>query len=201
MKPSDQQSQVQEVKNPKEIVTQLRAEVNKSPAFNAICQVFALRERSRQRVTLNSLMATMAREGFDFTRDQYIEALKSLATLGIGVADYDSKGKFRSLKDIKTTLQSIGFSALSKKENLDKQILPNIFTNLPGEGAPKKRSKTVLRKAQENVIAKPIEEQESPMLLKLIFHGKTATFELAPNVKASDVFTMLAELYVKRAES
>lgn len=95
------------------LIMALRQEANKNAAFNAVCKVFAGRERSRQQITIVSLKAAMKKHGFDFTAGQYEDILKTLARAGIGHLDKSAKGRIRALKGIKVTLQSVGKAALA----------------------------------------------------------------------------------------
>lgn len=95
------------------LIMALRLEADKNQAFNAVCKVFADRERSRQQITVISLKAAMKKHGFDFAVEQYEEILKVLARAGIGHLDKSPKGRIRALKGIKVTLQSVGKAALS----------------------------------------------------------------------------------------
>lgn len=177
----------------KEVVAKLRDEASKNPTFNAVCHIFAMRERSRNRVTLNSLMATMKREGFvKFDKASYEGVLKLLADLNLGKLDYDIRGRLRSVKGIKVTLQSIGMSAVSKQDSLatvsekDQPLkqpqlpkippFPSPFPNTPP--APKASSKQVV--------------------VKIEFEGTVLTFQCPDGVQPRDVLALLAGLYTKR---
>lgn len=100
------------------IIEKLKEEVTKNPAANAVLHVFALRKRTAQSVTIARLTQSMKNEGFIYTRGDYESVLKTLADLGVGKLDIDSKGRIRSLRDIKLTLQSIGGAACGAKPNL-----------------------------------------------------------------------------------
>src|ERR1700722_8921493 len=112
------------------IPERLQAEAQKNECFAAICTVFALRERTRSQVTVQSLMATMEKEGFKFSREQYEKCLVFLATLHIGKLDHDMKGRVRGLKNINITLQSIGLASVGKQV-LKRYSPKKPFTRLP----------------------------------------------------------------------
>lgn len=98
----------------KDIVTQLKEEASKSASFSAMCHVLALRERSRKQITLKNIVAVMHKEGFRYEKEDYSKNLHFLATLGVGSVDNDIKGNFRSLKDIRFSLQKLGQAAVGQ---------------------------------------------------------------------------------------
>lgn len=91
-----------------------------SEVFRAMCEVFALRERTRQQVTVHSLTVKMQKAGHKFTRADYAKELAFLASYGIGSLIKSKTGVIRGLVKIDVTLQSVGQVALSKRVNLDK---------------------------------------------------------------------------------
>jgi hypothetical protein len=97
-----------------DLAKKLQAEALRSPTFNAICTVFALRERSRKQITINGLALYMIKEGFNYTKKDYEECLKFLASVNVGVPDLDLKNRFRGIKDINLALQSLGKAALDQ---------------------------------------------------------------------------------------
>lgn len=99
------------INNNKELVEKLRKEAQVNKAFNAVCHIFALRQRARKEIYINSLMQKMEKEGFRFEKADYVKVLQFLASLGIGKLYTDHKGRVMGLKEIHTTLQSIGSSA------------------------------------------------------------------------------------------
>lgn len=103
-----------------DLISKLRDQAKKDQAFSAVCAVFALRERTRQQVTMHTLKDTMQKKGFNFSDEQLSTVLSFLAANGIGKIDSSPKGKVKALKDIKITLQSIGKAAL----NGDNKISP-----------------------------------------------------------------------------
>lgn len=123
--------QVQKPSSQKDLVQKLKAQAAKSPAFSAMCHIFALRERARQQVTLKSLSLTMQKEGFAFNPSEYEVALVFLASVGLGKLDYNAAGRLRGLKDIKVTLQSIGMAAIAKTDQLKTGQFQHKFKKLP----------------------------------------------------------------------
>lgn len=125
------QSQTEIKHSPNHVVIWLRERAEKSQVFNAMAHVFALRERTRQQITLTNLYQVMLKEGFKYSKSEYGEELQYMASLGIGKLEHDSKGRLRALKGIRVTLQSIGLAAAAKKDSLDRATLIPIFTELP----------------------------------------------------------------------
>lgn len=115
----------------KNLVGQLRDRANKSPTFKNMAHVFAIRERTRQQISLNTLFMSMTKEGFKFSKADYARELEFLASVGIGRIDRDTKGRLRSLNGITVTLQSIGLASVSNKDKLEKFTPAIQFTKLP----------------------------------------------------------------------
>lgn len=108
-----------------DIVNELKDKAAKDKAFYALCEKFTKRERSRGRVTLNSLKQSMDKAGYNFTKGEYENGLRFLAHLGIGKLDFTTTGKFRSLKEIKWTLQSIGNAVVNDKTPVNSNVRPS----------------------------------------------------------------------------
>lgn len=175
---------------PKEIVNRLKIKAGHDAAFNAMCYVFAMRERTRSQISLNSLCFTMAREKFNFTKAQYAKGLEFMALLGLGKLMYDNKDRLLMLKDIKVTLQSIGQAALDKKPSLERFHKMPEFVDLP-----------VVKPQAETPVAKPQVKEavlisEEPYLdVKL--SGQSYRFKLPKNISERDILDMLSTLYKK----
>lgn len=103
------------------LIDALRKGAASNKAFNAVCHMFATRERARQQVTIESLMMRMAQEGFRFSKKEYQGCLTFLASCGIGTLDVKTDTKeVKALKNIKVTLQSVGKAALAQGSSLEK---------------------------------------------------------------------------------
>ena len=101
------------------VVEVLREKTKESDTLNAVMHVIAMRKRARNNLTIGGLDQKMRSEGFTFTKSQYAEVLKLLASLGVGRLDTDAKGKVRALKDIKIKLQSLGEAAVGQAKKLE----------------------------------------------------------------------------------
>lgn len=93
----------------------LRDEADKNPVFKDLCHVLALRERSRNKLTVKSLVFSMQKEGFSHSSKDFENVLLFLASVGVGVIDKDIHGNVRSLSKIKYVLQNLGMIALNKQ--------------------------------------------------------------------------------------
>lgn len=98
-----------------EVIEALQKEAKENPVSNAVFHVWALRKRTRNVVVLQSLYNKMKKEGFNYSKAEYAPTLQLVAVLGFGTLHKDAKGRIRGLKDIKTTLQSIGTVACGDK--------------------------------------------------------------------------------------
>ncbi len=122
-------------KAPTQIATELKKEAEKNKAFEDVCTVFAMRERARSQVTINSLKAAMDKEGYKHDKDAYKDVISRLARLGVGKLHKDTKGRVRALTDVKYTLQSVGLSAVGEKLNVSPFRKSNRFSALPTKKA------------------------------------------------------------------
>lgn len=107
------------------IATLLRDEADKNPVFKDLCHVLALRERSRNKLTVKSMVFSMQKEGFAYTAKDFQNVLLFLASVGIGVIEKDIHGNVRSLSKIKYVLQNLGMIALNKQplmRSIDKTV-------------------------------------------------------------------------------
>lgn len=118
--------------SPKTMVEKLREETKKSKCLNAICHVFALRERARGQVTLVALKQTMAKEGFTFRDTEYEAALTFLGNVGLGSITRGPKGRVSAITNIRYTLQTIGRAAVSNEQESPKKFIQrNKYTDVP----------------------------------------------------------------------
>lgn len=104
--------------NTQTVVEILKKEADKDTVFKDVAHVFAQRKRARRQVTVTSLAARMAKEGFDYSKSEYARVLKRLSDLGLGSLQQDARGRIKALKDIKISLQSIGAAAVGSSKNL-----------------------------------------------------------------------------------
>lgn len=127
--------------NQMQVIETLKRETPNNKTLSDTMLSFASRDRARHAVTLTGLMNRMKNEGFEHARDEYARVLQLLAHLGIGKLDVDPKGQIRALKDVRTTLQSIGEAALNEDGKLELAKRRNRFgridvTQIPMPAAP-----------------------------------------------------------------
>lgn len=97
--------------NKNEIIQALQSEAKANPASNAVFHVFAIRKRARNTVTLTALYNRMRREQFNYSKQEYLPVIKKLVSLGLGTGVYNKRSRLIGVKDLETTLQSIGVAA------------------------------------------------------------------------------------------
>lgn len=182
--------------SPAQVIDKLRTRASTDAVFHAVAEVFAMRERTRQQVTLQSLMATMLKEGYKFNKEQYTSVLAFMATLGLGTLERDNKGRIRALKGISITLQSIGLAAVSKKDNLAKNNIGTPFVKLPQEPKPKKEIPAEKVAVVDNNLKKPI--RETTLTIKAGY--KTFNFELFPESGITALIELVDKVYQEKTK-
>lgn len=206
------------------IVEALRAEAARNPAFSAVCHAFAMRQRTRFKVTVGNLAATMKKEGFQFAKEQYAEILKFLHGLGIGTLVVHPKKGITALDHIQVTLQSIGKAAVGGQAEVKRQTPAHKFTELKAEAvvpqAPKAPAKVTVPKleslaalgevdtpapkaappAQPKTAPKEpqkiVRDTNFPAFLTVLIDGKLVAFPGPTNIKSDN----LGEFLVKFKE-
>lgn len=95
----------------KQVVESLKQMATKKVA-NDVFHAWALRDRTRQVVTVEALAQRMKKEGYDYPQHEYAAILRQLSNMGLGRLETGAGGKVRALKDVRLTLQSIGRAAV-----------------------------------------------------------------------------------------
>lgn len=178
-----------------DIVSKLKAEAAKNKAFNAVCHRFALRERARQQVTIASLAATMKKEGYNFEKDQYGQVLAFLAALGLGTLDRNARGRIRSLRGIKMTLQSIGMAAIGNAIQLDKYIAQNRYTNLV---STPQVPQTIIETKPPVPPAPRTQKSMCKIIFTVTVDDKEVNFEVPGGVPKEELGQFIASLYPRK---
>lgn len=162
----------------KEVIVELQKEAANNPASNAALHVFALRTRTRNRIDLNSLYARMKREGFtNFTRDDYVPLVKTMAKLGLGVIVQNRINRIVGIKDIKYTLQSLGAAAIGKVEQLQNYPVRSRFISLVPKAAP---------------APKPM--KLSAVSLEISINGKSVKIAVPEDLNQQDLAMLISRL-------
>lgn len=183
------------VKSPAQVVTAIRNEAAKNPVLNAVCHVFAIRERARQQVTLSTLRITMSREGYNHTTEQLQEVLKFFGDLGLGKIERNSKGAIVALKGIKSTLQSIGLAGISKKDALDKFEPSHAFKALTPD---LQRPNRVAAAAAPTKKAPAELPSELKVSLTVDLNGTPVTFNAPTGIAPAELCLMLSQMFSKK---
>lgn len=105
-------------------IEQLKKEANSNPVAKDVFTMFASRKRARQNVQVDALERRMIKEGFSHPKEAYRSVLKFLVGVGFGKLDLGPGGKVRGIKELRTTLQSIGSAAygeVAKVRNFKKR--------------------------------------------------------------------------------
>lgn len=179
----------QTTETPKDTVSCLRQEAAKSQVLTSICHMFALRERSRNQVTVSSLMAAMTKEGFKHSRYEYVEALKALSRCDVGTLKHSKNNRVQALINIRYTLQSIGKAVVSKQSSVTKQVKANRYTKLSSE-APIKRLQSQDEVERVNI--------KHPAKLTVDFgKGEVSSFDIPNGISAKELGTLLTQFYSK----
>jgi hypothetical protein len=97
-----------------EVIQKLKQTGAENPAAHAMFSVWAKRQRARHQVTMQSLLARMALEGYKYAPKDYATVLELLADLGFGTLERGRQGDVAALRGIRTTLQSIGRAAVGE---------------------------------------------------------------------------------------
>ncbi len=113
-----------------DVIEALKVKAKESPAANAVFHMWAIRQRARHSVTVTGLSAKMKAEGFTFKDDEYRDLLSLLSRLNLGRLEKGPKGKVWALRELKTSLQSIGNAAVSGTGDLKAFRQRNRFARL-----------------------------------------------------------------------
>lgn len=150
--------------NEKEVIKALQDQRTKDPVLDAVCTVFAARQRARDRVTMQALRERMKKEGFLYADADYARILKLLGTLGLGRIHADHKGRVIALSDIKVTLQSVGMAAVGQATVMDRHWKRNKFQKIPViEAAPIRKEPTkVVEKVEETLTLQRVQPRPAP---------------------------------------
>lgn len=157
----------------------LRKECQANKVFDAVCHVFALRKRTRSRVSVLGLQQAMEAEGFGYTREDYRRVLAFLASQGIGTLQKSRQGTIRSLEGIDITLQSLGKAAVTKEGELKpKAPKARKYSDIKAD-AEKIHTQDFLLDPKQKSIPKPLPIRKPspyPSFLTVLIEGKPVVF-------------------------
>lgn len=155
---------------------QLKHLAKTNPVATAIFQSFVNRERTRSVLFTRILRRRLIQEGSGaFPIGDVAEVLSTLAKLGFGEVQKSSRGTVLSLKNITTTLQSIGQVALSNNGNVD------------------------LTHWQRRNKATPLVADTTPkttpgVVLTIMMHGKPVNVSIPKGLQAGDLTQIVTKL-------
>lgn len=102
----------------KQVVEVLKKTATKSKVANDVFHAWALRERTRNVVTVEALAQRMKKEGYEYPNHEYAALLRQLSQIGLGKLETSATGKVKALTDVRLTLQSIGQAAVGDDKSL-----------------------------------------------------------------------------------
>ncbi len=193
----EQLNEKRQTKPTTNIVGVLRQHVSINPVFSAVMHKFALRQRARSQVTLHSLVQTMHNEGFEHSREEYIEVLKILGKLGLGKLEYSKTNRLTALKDVTITLQSIGMAAVSKSDKLSKVHFANKFKKLKTEALPAPEPERHITPPVRQDDVRAVNIRYPAQLTVRFSKDEVETFNLPGGLSPKEVGLMLSAAYAK----
>lgn len=140
----------------KSLATSIRALAETNRMFSDICTIFAMRERSRSQVTVNTLLRAVEEAKMKYNKQDCRKVLEILASYNIGLLVKDTKGRVRALINIKYTLQSLGLAAVGSNLNLKPFIARSNQAELPVEATKLVEKHNNSKPNQPKMVAKVV---------------------------------------------
>lgn len=163
-----------------QVVEKLKAESASNPVSNAVFHLFAVRKRTRSTVWLTNLYTQMTEAGFKYSKEQYAETLKFMASVGIGILKYTPRGKVKGIFDVKMTLQSIGEAACGIDPRIKSFSTRKRFYRL--------------RVARPEVLTKEVETpKDIDINLDVSINGKVIQIHIPTNFTKDDIALLIAK--------
>lgn len=180
--------------NNQELIVALRKLATDNKTANAVFHVWALRERARSMVTLDSLAQKMKEEGFIYTREELCLVLKDLATLGVGRLK-TTNGRVSALEDIRVTLQSLGIVACGTVRPDLSALEPFRHRNKFAKVVTPKKLFEERRRAMPTA---PASTDDPPSAITVTYGGLSLTVGVPKDMPAEDTAKILARLLDRR---
>lgn len=158
--------------NIKSVEVELVKEAESNPAASAVFHLLAMRTRDRSTLNLSGLYNTMRKEGFPFTKKEYMNVLAFLSNLKLGTMSVTKRGRIIGLKDIPVNLKSIGTLAC------------------------KVGSKALVERRR--VVERPIilpTELKADSKVVIYVKGKPVTLTLSPDSTPEDIAFIIKKFY------
>lgn len=186
-----------------QVVEQLRSQTKSNKAFNAVCHIFALRERFRKQVTVQALQFKMRTEGFVYSKQDYENVIKFLGDLKLGVVRTNKKNKVMGIYDLKKPLRTIGRAALGEENELTKEepkkepvwqrnIYPSVLTVIIGSKPVNVNLAASLTKEEVKTVIEKFADQA--MAINTIVNGKTVEMNLSKGVGSEEIASIVKRL-------
>lgn len=163
-------------------VFELQQSTKSNPIAQSIFTVLALRKRGRNTISVQALTEKMKHEGFNYTKKQCGDVLRTLDKLGLGHVEEDRKGRVKRLKDIKATLRSIGEVAVGQSNRL----MPSLFRPNPYK-KPQQRRISMNPKTMREV-------EQPPMSLSLIVGKYNIKLEMPGEMSTPEIINIITKL-------
>lgn len=170
------------------VIEVLKQECERNKIFNAVMHVCALRKRARSSITVTGLAIRMRKEGFNYVPSDYSATLKILASVGLGTAKANSRGKVVALTNINVSLQSIGRAALGKSNSF-----------IPYMDSPQPTYSNLVPLSSKPVVEAPKKPQAEPktqtdLALVVRINGKPVNINIPPSYSTSEVAFLISRL-------
>ncbi len=181
----------------KDLVPALRKEAEGNKVFNAICLLFALRQRTRNQVTMASLRLLLAKEKFTFSRKETENCLIFLASLGIGRLVRTKDGQVEMLKDIQLTLQSIGQVALGKRDTMESFRPTPVYADIQAPVEAAKPAPGIKPPPVSEAIAAAVKTAKYELSILAQMDGKQVSFKIPKGYTPEELGLLVLELNEK----
>ncbi len=170
-----------------DVIETLRAQAASDPVTNAVLHMWALRKRSRNEVTVAALASRMKREGFKHGRDEYLPLLKLMSRLGLGRLHTNPRGRITGIKQVETTLQSLGKAVVDVKQP------PALRRN-----KKKNRFAAITLNSEVPAVKDPTPvKQREPISITVEMGDKTMTFPIGAMVTEEEEVGYMVGKFVK----
>lgn len=183
-----------------DMVSSIRAQAASNKLFHLVTTSFWARKRSRREVSIDALKRRFDQLGNTYPRKAYESVFSTLAEFGVGDLKRDTKGKVRSLANIKYDLKSIGKVAMSTSthETLSLKTQKPRFTilDMPLVSVSPKNTLAERLEATPAVEAVITEDNYSVVLQINSSTGKTFNFPGAQSLTSQQ----LGEIIIKFAQ-
>lgn len=161
------------------MVDALEKEANTNPAARAVFTMWSKRKRARHMASVSAIKQRLKLDGLEFPTSNYVSMLKLLASLGIGKLEINQKGRVVALREIRTTLQSIGSAAIGDGDNLNANKQRNQFTKLATTvKVPVPRSSHELDPLWNNI---------APVRIAFSIKGKVVNLEIPKDLTPEEI--------------